>query len=113
MNYSFTEEVREALQQARKEALAQHVDYVGPEHIAVALTRFPTVISILEKLGLEPEVVRRAVLAPHRPGTSKARGELPYTSLAKKSLERAMTEARNQNSEGVEADAVLIGVLEA
>src|SRR6185503_2245810 len=73
----------------------------------------PTVIGLLENFGLEPEAVRKAVLAPHGPGTSKATGEWPYTSLAKKSLERAMTEARNQKSEGVGSDAVLIGVLEA
>ncbi|MEO7999129.1 MAG: Clp protease N-terminal domain-containing protein, partial [Gemmatimonadaceae bacterium] len=70
-------------------------EYVGTEHILLSLclpgTRGHTQ---LEKLGLNPQVLRGGIEAMTKPGYSNGGAILPYTSRAKKVLELAMDAAR-------------------
>src|SRR5215207_9126113 len=114
--YNFTERVRRVLSRAREEAFALRHEYVGTEHILLALLEGGGLAqATIENLGVNTADVRTKVLdtvvAGRADSTSAGasggileafadtifpRGpDLPYTSRAKKVLELAMSEARN------------------
>jgi len=131
--YNFTERVRRALSRAREEALALRHEYVGTEHILLALLEGGGVAqATIENLGVSTADVRKKVFDTVVPGredsTSSAetsggileaiadtifpRGrDLPYTSRAKKVLELAMSEARNLHHSYVGTEHLLLGVM--
>jgi ATP-dependent Clp protease ATP-binding subunit ClpC len=131
--YNFTERVRRVLSRAREEAFALRHEYVGTEHILLALLEGGGVAqATLENLGVNTADVRTKVLDTVVPGradsgsTAGASGgiletiadtlfprgpDLPYTSRAKKVLELAMSEARNLRHSYVGTEHMLLGVL--
>jgi ATP-dependent Clp protease ATP-binding subunit ClpC len=113
--YNFTERVRKALQLAREEAFALHHEYVGTEHILVGLCREDggVATSAMRNLSVEPEDVITSVLetVKHMPDTGPRGPDLPYTSRAKRSLELAMTEARELNHSYVGTEHMLLGLM--
>jgi ATP-dependent Clp protease ATP-binding subunit ClpC len=77
----FTDEAKAVLELALREALQLGHNYIGTEHILLALIRYPksAETSFCAKLGLEAHVVRQAVIeklsgyaAPQRPVKSSA-----------------------------------------
>ena len=95
----FTPEVR-ILSSAREEAVTLHHDYVGTEHIllaiitegegsAVEVGRFEADLQVLRRRVGEMVEVGRA----HAP----AADDLPYSSRAKKALDLSMLEAHQLN----------------
>lgn len=133
--FNFTERVRKVLQHAREEAIDLRHEYVGTEHILLALVDGGGVAeAVLTNLGVNPDVVRQRVLDVVKPGaadgssrtTSNTGGilgaiastigwqpdtELPYTSRAKKTLELSMSEARSLNHSYVGTEHLLLGVM--
>src|SRR5256885_17062716 len=114
--YNFTEDERRTLAGAREESLRLHHEYVGTEHILLALTqtqRATTATKMLQGLNVDPEQVRRNVEAIVKRGTSSTDSphELPYTSRAKKVLELAMLEARELGHSYVGTEHLLLGIL--
>jgi ATP-dependent Clp protease ATP-binding subunit ClpC len=114
--YNFTERVRKTLAMSREEAARLHHEYVGTEHILLALVREDAGVAtaVLRNLGVEPDAIRRAVEAVVRPGTP-TRGphfpDLPYTTRAKKAFELSMTEAREMRCGYVDTEHFLLGLL--
>lgn len=117
MKYQFTDGTRRVLDAAREEALALDHDYVGTEHILLALAGAGGDVAgeVLSALGAGASDVRRGVLSAVRRGdparAGAAPGELPYTSRAKKVLELAMAEARALKQPYVGTEHLLLGVL--
>lgn len=115
MRFDFTDGVRIALSEARAEATRRGHDYVGPEHMALAL--FREGVPGPELPGVDRQRVRRVIEATYRPGKvvypSGHSPELPYTSTAKKALQGALDEARARNDAYVDTEHLLIGVLGA
>jgi ATP-dependent Clp protease ATP-binding subunit ClpC len=112
--YNFTERVRRVLTGAREQAFALRHEYVGTEHILLALLDGGGVASAaLEGLGVKRGDVRQKVLDAIQPGRGDApRGpDLPYTSRAKKSLEFAMSEARSLHHGYVGTEHLLLGLM--
>ncbi|HJU73173.1 MAG TPA: Clp protease N-terminal domain-containing protein [Gemmatimonadaceae bacterium] len=113
--FRFSEGCRRALLNARAEARRLRHDYVGTEHILLALMDGPDddAVQLVADLGLVPKRMRKDVEALVRePRSAPARGaELPYTSRAKKSLELAMGEAHDLAAAAVGTGHLLLGLI--
>ena len=113
--YNFTERVRKVLAQARVEATALHHEYVGTEHILIAIARETEGVatSVLHALGVRGDAIIERVHQIVKRGTSdRPHGtDLPYTSRGKKLLELAMAEARLLNHSYVGTEHLLLGAI--
>lgn len=113
--YNFTERVRKVLMLAREEAIGLRHEYVGTEHILLGLVGEGGGVgfAVLQNADIDEAKVRDAVLATVQPGKATPIGpDLPYTSRAKKSLELAMSAARQLNHSYVGTEHLLLGVIE-
>lgn len=113
--YNFTEHVRQVLGRAREEAAALNHEYLGCEHITLALLSSEGVANtVLYNLGLEfgqaCDAIKRTVEVG-RTDAARTGPDLPYTSRAKKTIELAMTEARDLNHSYVGTEHLLLGLL--
>jgi ATP-dependent Clp protease ATP-binding subunit ClpA len=120
--YNFTVDVRRALQFAREQAAHLQHQYVGTEHILLALVHDATgpTAGVFDRLRVNREAIAGTVVDTVKKGPSgpvphrDARGEpydLPFTSRAKKVLELAMGEARNTNDSYVGTEHLLVGLV--
>ena len=113
--YNFTERVRKVLGMAREEAAVLHHEYVGTEHMLLALVRDDggVAITALRNLDIEPKSLRDAILDVVKRGTSRGPTgpDLPYTSRAKKVLELAMLNARELDHSYVGTEHLLLGLI--
>ena len=112
MNYNFTDTVRKALAAAREESIRWHHEYVGTEHILLALLSDEGTASNLRKLRVPPDAIREKLAEMIRPGRSTVSvRELPYTSRAKKILEFSMAEARDRGDDFVGPEHLFMGTM--
>ena len=127
MNYHFAGGVRSVLERARDEALKQRHDYVGTEHILLGVIAesirrtdeprlggrdVPFPMLVFGALGVDPERLKPLVLGALRRGKrSVSRGELPYTSRAKKVLEYSISEARDRSDSYVGVEHLVLGLI--
>ncbi|MDP2789354.1 MAG: Clp protease N-terminal domain-containing protein [bacterium] len=98
---------------AREEALRLHHEYVGTEHILMAIAREGEGVAacVLMNLGAEPDDVLTRAEEVVRPGKSDMGPDLPYTSRAKRVLDLAMSEARELDHSYVGTEHLLLGLL--
>ena len=113
--YNFTERVRKVLAMAREESARLRHEYVGTEHILLAIIREGEGVAatVLQNLGVDlDELASRieGVVKRGQPGTPKG-PDLPYTSRAKKVLELAMWQARDLNNNYVGTEHLLLGLI--
>jgi DNA-binding transcriptional regulator YhcF (GntR family) len=112
--YNFTPRVRKVLAVTRDEAVRLRHEYVGTEHILLALMLEGEGVAaaVLQNLSVDPDKIRRKIEATVKKGKPPpARPELPYTSRAKKVLELSMSEARELNHSYVGTEHLLLGLL--
>ena len=114
--YDFTKRVRAVLARAREEAARLEHEYVGTEHLLLALARNDegAAALVLERLNVDREALIRRVDAAVRPGgrPASARGsDLPYTSRARVVLEKAMAAAAELNHSYVDTEHLLLGLI--
>lgn len=113
--FYFTEDLRRLLAGARREAKRLNHEYVGTEHIllAYAADTTPSTSQLFEKLNLDASAVRAAIEEIVRPGERPPKfvTELPYTSKAKKSLEDAVSVARELGHNFVGMEHMLAGLI--
>src|SRR5436309_1985387 len=92
--YNFTDRVRKVLQMAREEAARLHHEYVGTEHILLGLIREGEGVAaaVLTNLNVDLEEIQQKIEETVKKGKAAAAAgpDLPYTSRAKKVLERVM-----------------------
>jgi DNA-binding transcriptional regulator YhcF (GntR family) len=114
-SYSFTDEVRYVLAHAREEANRLRHEYVGTEHILLALLdeEDGTGTAVLNRIDVRAHEIRRLLDEVVKKGTAPVPGspELPYTSRSKKVLELAMTAARNLGDGYVGSEHLLLGLI--
>jgi DNA-binding transcriptional regulator YhcF (GntR family) len=113
MRYNFTDATRSSLARARAEALRLGHDYVGTEHLVLALLGDRDVLSLVDRCNAKEDLIRSEVMRRIKEGRPKSnpKGELPYTSRAKKIIELALAEARRRRSEAVGTEHFLMGAL--
>jgi ATP-dependent Clp protease ATP-binding subunit ClpA len=61
MNYNFTDRVRKVLAMAREEAIRLQHDYVGTEHILLALLEVEDGSGVLSGLGVDKAAAEEAI----------------------------------------------------
>jgi ATP-dependent Clp protease ATP-binding subunit ClpC len=114
-SYHFTDRARRALQVAGDEATALQHEYIGTEHILLALLhdRTGAAATILTTLGCDIAGIRAKIEEIAKRGTATAPlgSQRPYTSRAKKVLELAMISARDDNRSPVGTHHLLLGLL--
>jgi ATP-dependent Clp protease ATP-binding subunit ClpA len=114
--YNFTERVRTVLSMARQEAAQLHHEYVGTEHILLALIaeRENVATTVLENLAVDLDALGASVRDVVKKGEAgMPRGpDVPYTSRAKKVLELSMKEARGLRHNYVGTEHLLLGLIE-
>jgi len=110
----FTERGRKVIIYAREEAEKRQNDYLGTEHLLLALLREEEGISaaIIKKMGISTEEVRMEIERKLPYGTNVLTfGDIPFTPRAKKVLELAVEEARLIGHSYIGSEHLLLGLL--
>ena len=111
--FNFTGGTRHALALARDEADQLDHQYVGTEHLLLALLRDRDAEAVLDRLGADRGAIRDVVHRTVGRGTGPpiTGPDLPYTSRAKEVLRLAMKEATELRHPSVGPEHLLLGVL--
>ncbi len=109
----FTEEARQVVVRAQDEAHRLNHNYLGTEHLLLALLRdrHGAAARALRELGLSAQAVRGEVKRIIGLGSEPPAGRIPLTPRAKKSLELARRAADSGNSP-VWTEHLLLGLLD-
>jgi ATP-dependent Clp protease ATP-binding subunit ClpC len=110
----FTEKGRKIIIYAKEEAEKRSNDYLGTEHLILAILREEdgVPITILKKMGLSIEEVRYEVEKSLPVGSSLMTfGDIPFTPRAKKVLELAIEEARLLGHAYIGSEHLLLGLV--
>ncbi|CAF0688893.1 ATP-dependent Clp protease ATP-binding subunit [Candidatus Methylacidithermus pantelleriae] len=110
---NFTPRAQQVLALARKEADRFNHNYVGTEHLLLGLIKLGqgVAVNVLQKMGVDLEVVRQEVEKQVGMGQSKPTGNIPYTPRVKKVLALAGKEAKALNHSYVGTEHILLGLL--
>lgn len=112
--YNFTERVRSTLANAREHAVSLGHEYVGTEHILLALLQSEGVgATTLEYMNVDFAHAAELVMSTvERSPAEPTRGpDAPYTSRSKRVLELSMSECRTMNHSYVGTEHMLLGLL--
>ena len=111
----FTERARKVMSFARLEAQRFHHDYVGTEHILLALVKEGTGVAsvVLKKMGVELKEIRAEIekVVERGPEPVPPNQQLPYTPRAKRVLELSLEEARGLSHHYIGTEHLLLGLL--
>lgn len=110
----FSDETRKILARAVEEANGLRHEFIGPEHMLLALVSsgHPSSMRMLRAAGAEPAAVVEALRRVLTPGSDAVRPRvaLPFTSRARTSLELAAAEARAAGAASAGPEYLLLGV---
>jgi hypothetical protein len=108
----FTEEARMIVVWAQEESRSLSHNYIGTEHILLALLRDETTPAgrVLASLGVEPEQAREHVERIVGTGEEPPPAQIPFTPRAKKVLELALREALTYGHNWIGPEHILLGV---
>jgi ATP-dependent Clp protease ATP-binding subunit ClpA len=110
----FTDQARRVVVLAQEEARMLNHDYIGTEHILLALIRESTGVAAraLESLGITEEAARQqAEQIIGRGEQDPPRGHLPFTPRGKKTLELSLREAIALGSISIGTEHILLGLI--
>ena len=117
----FTGYARRAIVMAQEEAREMNHNYIGTEHILLALLRRPDDLpnqvdggasGILGEFGMTLEGVREEVLDKVGAGAGKRlSGHIPFTPRAKKVLELSLREALQLHHHYIGTEHILLGLI--
>ncbi len=110
----FTERGRKVIIYAKEEAEKRQNDYLGTEHLLLAIIKeedgLP--IAILKRMGITPEEIRMEIERNLPRGTNLMTfGDIPFTPRAKKVLELAVEEARLLGHNYIGSEHILLGLV--
>jgi ATP-dependent Clp protease ATP-binding subunit ClpC len=110
----FTDKGRKIIILAREEAERHQNDYLGTEHLVLAILRESDGIAlmIIKKMGLSPEQIRLEI-ERNLPGggTTMTFGEIPFSPRVKKVIEYGVEEARLLGHNHIGSEHLLLGLL--
>ena len=110
----FTDKGRKIIILAREEAERHQNDYLGTEHLVLAILRESDGIAlmIIKKMGLSSEQIRLEI-ERNLPGggTTMTFGEIPFSPRVKKVIEYGVEEARLIGHNHIGSEHLLLGLL--
>jgi ATP-dependent Clp protease ATP-binding subunit ClpC len=110
----FTDKGRKIIILAREEAERHQNDYLGTEHLVLAILRETdgAALNIIKKMGLSAEQIRLEI-ERNLPsgGSTMTFGEIPFTPRVKKVIEYAVEEARLLGHNHIGSEHLLLGLL--
>ncbi len=110
----FTDKGRKIIILAREEAERHQNDYLGTEHLVLAILRESDGIAlmIIKKMGLSAEQIRLEI-ERNLPsgGTTMTFGEIPFSPRVKKVIEYGVEEARLLGHNHIGSEHLLLGLL--
>jgi ATP-dependent Clp protease ATP-binding subunit ClpC len=112
----FTDRARLTVVRAQEETRLLGHDYLGPEHLLLALTHERvggTGAKTLESLGISPEAVRQRVAEVTTRGEQSPAGHIPFTPQAKDVLRLSLDEAVGLGHRYVGTEHILLGLIRA
>jgi Clp amino terminal domain, pathogenicity island component/UvrB/uvrC motif len=110
----FTDQARRIVVLAQEEARMLNHDYIGSEHIMLALIHEGTGVAAqaLKSLGVTEEATRQQVeQIVGRGQQNPPRGHIPFTPRAKKTLELSLREAIALGSTSIGTEHILLGLI--
>jgi ATP-dependent Clp protease ATP-binding subunit ClpC len=109
----FTNLARQVVVRAQEEARGLKHNYIGTEHILLALldVRDGLAAQALEQFEMTPDGVREEVKARVGIGTTTMTGHIPFTPRAKKTLELALREALELHHNYIGTEHLVLGVI--
>jgi ATP-dependent Clp protease ATP-binding subunit ClpC len=99
---------------AQEEARTLNHDYIGTEHILLALIRegHGVAVKALEALGISVESLREQVEEIIGRGEGAAIGHIPFTPRAKSVLQNSLRESRQLGHHYIGTEHILLGLLD-
>jgi ATP-dependent Clp protease ATP-binding subunit ClpA len=109
----FTDRARRVVVLAQEEARMLRHDYIGTEHLLLALVHEGEGVAAraLESLGISLEAVRHQVEEIVGPGQGPQQGHIPFTPRAKKVLELSLREAHQLGHDYIGTEHLLLGLV--
>jgi hypothetical protein len=110
----FTDRARRVVVQAQEEARTLDHNYLGTEHLLLALTHESiggVAAKALESLGIGLETVRQQAEEVTGRGEQAPSGHIPFTPQAKKALELALQESRALGHNYIGTEHILLGLI--
>jgi ClpA/ClpB-like protein len=106
----FAEDARQIVVDAQEEAAALGHDFIGTEHLLLAVLRGGT--PGVSALGKSYDEARARILEEVGEGSRRRRhGRVRFTPAAKRALEQALRESRRLKDDHIGAEHVLLGLL--
>jgi ATP-dependent Clp protease ATP-binding subunit ClpA len=109
-----TDRARKVLGLSRQECQRFHHDYIGTEHILLALLLEGSGVAadVLKNLDVDPRKIRKEVERLITPGASATTmGQIPFTSSARKVLELALEESNNLGHDYIGTEHLFLGLI--
>lgn len=105
----FTDRSRQVVTLAEKESRALDHDYIGTEHLLLALMNLEGSVSheALVGCGYDADALRKHLT----PGHGTTRHSIPFTPRAKKALELSLREALQYGHRDIDDHHLLLGIL--
>jgi ATP-dependent Clp protease ATP-binding subunit ClpA len=109
----FTDRARRVVVLAQEEARQLQHNYIGTEHILLALLGEGSGVAfrVLDRLGMSVEGTREEVKVMVGTGSGAPTGHIPFTPRAKKTLELSLREALQLNHNYIGTEHILLGVI--
>jgi ATP-dependent Clp protease ATP-binding subunit ClpC len=109
----FTDRARLVIVRAQEESRALNHDYVGTEHILLALVHdgHGTAVHVLTGMGITEDRVRDQLNLSVRDGQDPPSGPIPFTPRAKKVLELSLREALQLSDSYIGTEHLLLGLI--
>ncbi|HET9968664.1 MAG TPA: Clp protease N-terminal domain-containing protein, partial [Streptosporangiaceae bacterium] len=109
----FTTRARRVVVLSQEEATRLNHNYIGTQHILLALLgeQGGLAAQALTGLGMSLEGARQAVTELVGMGSTEPTGRVPFTPRAKKTLELALREALQLNHDYIGTEHLLLGIL--
>ena len=109
----FTQAAQRLLSEARAESDRLRHEYIGTEHVVLALAQDADTAAFLKRLGVDREHVRASLDSIVRPGqaTLPHGAERPYTRKTQQAFAFAADCARSHGHTGVGVEHLVLGLL--
>lgn len=106
-----TDDLRQAMAHVKQAAVQHRNNYIGTEHLLRGLTAEDnSAARLLRAAGVSPEEVHKSVGARLSMGASQAAERIAWTPYSRKAIDIAEARSRQNGSDRIDCDDLLIGL---